>query len=387
MPIDTHVEADEAACSETSRRLDAVATAGEQSATQVAAARNASNDCWTGEAGEAFRDRMTALGQGGDTVAEQARAGSRALADFSAAVSAVRATMTQARADAAAAGLPVTGDVIGDPVPAPLGPPVPGREAAQLQAEAAAADQRAAFERAQVTVRDARTRLEEAEDRLDAALIAPTAAVRTFKEVVLVASSVTASLGGLHGAALAWREVAERQARVAATWQTLTLFPDQVPLRTSVGGFLDATRAQQRAAGIAGSNDAWLRGLTGGLSETRPGQAALGGVVRHAADDVGFLSRAQPVLSRVPYLSGAFVGVGIGADVATGRSVESSVAKNVTSFAAGAGTTALVGLAIAGGPATLLAIGAGIAVSYAIGANWDWIEDTAEDAADAVTGS
>ena len=60
MPIDTHVHADPASCRATAQWLDRVARAGAGAAEGVVGARNASFDCWSGPAGEAFRDEVRA---------------------------------------------------------------------------------------------------------------------------------------------------------------------------------------------------------------------------------------------------------------------------------------------------------------------------------------
>lgn len=401
MPIDTHVDADPASCRTTAQWLDGVSRAGETSADEVVGARNDSFDCWSGPAGDAFRDQAGRIGAAGDTTAMQARIGGQALDDFAGSVQGVLDTMARARADAAAAGLPVTGETIGDPVPAPGPLPVPPvgqllppeQAAAHQQAVDAATAQRAAFDRARQVTDEARVRYTEAQTALVDRMRAPTdEAVRTVKDVMLVVSSATSTLGALHGAAKAWDEVAARAALQRQALVGLMLAPG-VPLEEVARRAAQASRDGLRARGAGAANAEALRRLTVGASETSWGRNALERLQRFPGQSVesGVVAKAAPVLARVPYVSLAFAGAGFATDVGAGRSAASAAAKQGTTLAAGAGATwaatalgtaavtALGATAVAALPVTLVGVVVGGAVAYAVGAHWDDIESTAED--------
>ncbi len=142
-----------------------------------------------------------------------------------------------------------------------------------------------------------------------------------------------------------------------------------------------------------GGNAAALRGATWGASGTTVGRHLLDGLVRYPGQyaDSGLLATAKPVLKRVPGVSLVFAGVGVATDVGTGRGVGSALAKQGTTLAAGAAATWLTTAAVTAGatalgvgaaaalPATLAGVLVGGVVAYAVGADWDSIESTAED--------
>jgi hypothetical protein len=402
MPIDTHVDADPASCRNTARWLDGVSRAGEGAADEVVGARNASFDCWSGPAGDAFRDQAGRIGTAGDTTSAQARIGGQALDDFAVSAQGVLDAMTRARADAAAAGLPVTGELIGDPVavvPPPLPTPPDGtllppeQVAAHQQATDAASAQRAAFEHARQVTEEARARYVEAQTELTDRIRAPTnEAVAVTKDVMLGVSSVTSTLGSLQGAAKVWAEAAERAAAQRAAMMGLMLAPG-VPLEQAVRGALQARDDLAVAQRAGGANADALRRATLGASETSPGQRLLNGLIRYPGQfaDSGLLASARPVLSRVPVVSLGFAGAGFVTDVAAGRSAGSAAAKQGATLAVGAGASWLTTAAVTAGataigvgaaaalPAVLVGVLVGGVAAYAVGADWDSIESTAED--------
>ncbi|WP_433803007.1 hypothetical protein [Actinomycetospora sp. CA-084318] len=396
MPIDTHVDADPASCRGTAQWLDGVARAGATSAEEVVGARNDSADCWSGPAGDAFRDQAGRIGAAGDTTSMQARIGAQALDEFATSVQGVLDTMARARAEAAAAGLPVTGETIGDPVAAPgplptppVGQLLPAEQvAAHQQATAAAAAQQAAFDRARQITDDARVRYAEAQTDVVARMRAPTdEAVQTIKDVTLVVSSFTSTLGGLHGAARTWEDVAAKAALQRQAMTAIMLAPG-VPLDVAARRAAASAAEELRAGGASTANANALRTLTGGASETSVGRRILDGLTWAPGQraETGLLAAARPVLARLPVTSVVSAGVGVSTDLAAGRSATSAVAKQGTTLAVGAGVswavtaggTALVtalGVAtVAALPVTLLAIAAGAGAAYAVGYHWDDIE-------------
>ncbi|MCD2187793.1 hypothetical protein [Actinomycetospora soli] len=401
MPIDTHVDADPASCRTTAQWLDGVARAGATSADEVVGARNDSAGCWSGPAGDAFRDQAGRIGAAGDTTSAQARIGAQALDEFAGSVQGVLDTMSRARADAAAAGLPVTGETIGDPVapPGPLPtPPVgqflpPEQVAAHEQATTVATTQQAAFDRARQVTDEARTRYTEAQTDLVARMRAPTdEAVQAVKDVALVVSSVTSTLGGLHGAARTWEDVAAKAALQRQILTGLMLAPG-VPLDVAARQAARSAAEEVRAGGARTANANALRTLTGGASETSIGGRILDGLTWAPGQraETGLLAAAKPVLARLPVTSLVSSGVGFTTDVAAGRSATSAAAKQGTALAVGAGVswaataagtaavTALGVASVAALPVTLVAIAAGAGAAYLVGYHWDDIEAGVED--------
>ncbi|MDL5159823.1 hypothetical protein [Actinomycetospora termitidis] len=387
MPIDTAIDAEAGSCRATARWLSSVGQGAERTADQVNTTRQQSSGAWEGAAGDGFRDRATQLCTAGDEVAGNARGAAAAMSAFADAVDAVTADMARARAVAAGAGLPVQGEVIGEPtavVPGPLAPDAPPDVAAgHRQATDAATAQQRAFDEAATIAGTARTRYTEAQDRLRSGLTAPTdwlnssATTWTFRGALVPAVTATS----LVGAARRWADVAEHYGEEARLWQQALHVEPAAPGASSVdprARYEEARRLAGRANGAALSNAR----LLGGAHEL-PGMGRAVDLLGRPAVPVpetatGLLGRVAPVLRSVPVLGVVSTGAGIGLDTAAGRSVGSATAKNVTQTLAAtattAGTAALLGLAVAGGPATLVAVGAGFAVSWAIGDHWDTIE-------------
>ncbi|GLZ56030.1 hypothetical protein [Actinomycetospora sp. NBRC 106378] len=362
MPVDTAIDADAGSCRATAQWLDTVGRDAETTSDRIDAVRRQSAGAWDGTAGDGFRDQARRLGTAGDQVAGNARSAARALADFAGSLDAVQADMARARAVAADAGLPVQGDVIGDPT-------------------ATTTAQERAFDEASTVASAARVRYAEAQDRLRAGLAGPTGVLDSpgFTWSYRGALVPLATASTLAGAGDAWARVGARYGEEARLWQQALLVGPAAPGASSVNPrarYEEARRLAHRSDAAAASNRRLLFGL-----QDRPviGPAIeVSGAAPRLEGAGGLLGRAAPVLRAVPYASLFTTTAGIGVDVAAGRSVESATAKNVTQTAASiattAGVAALTGLAIAGGPATLVAVGAGFAVSWAIGDHWDTIE-------------
>lgn len=134
-------------------RASATALAGTGAAMQgagdaVVHSRNSSHDVWQGDAGDGFRRAMSTVGPQVDGIAEDHAGMCRALQQHAGDLDSTTRRMEQARAIATRAGLPITGNVIGDPGPPPAlagAPPVPSVVPAgappDVVARARAADQ------------------------------------------------------------------------------------------------------------------------------------------------------------------------------------------------------------------------------------------------------
>ncbi|GAA4820555.1 hypothetical protein GCM10023201_02490 [Actinomycetospora corticicola] len=363
MPIDTTIDADAGSCRATAQWLDVVGRNAEDTAAGVDAARRRSADGWEGAAGDAFRDRTGRLCDVGDRVAGDARDAARLLSEYAGDVDAAEAAMARARAIAADAGLPVDGELIGEPT-------------------SGTDRHRRAFAAAGTLATDARARYLEAQERLRAGLAPSTDLLNSpqFTWAYRGALVPLATASTLHGVADGWKRVGAHHEEQARQWQRALHVGPAAPGASSVNPrarYEEARRLAARADAAAGSNGRLLLGLQDRPVVGRVLEGARSAPLPDGAS--GLLGRAAPVLRNVPYLSLGTTALGIGVDVAAGRSVGSATAKNVTQTAASIATTAgvlaLTGLAVAGGPATLVAIGAGFAVSWAIGDHWDTVED------------
>lgn len=104
------------------------------------------------------------------------------------------------------------------------------------------------------------------------------------------------------------------------------------------------------------------------------------------------LPESVPFLSKIPYVGWAATGLGIGFDRMNGegwgQAVTSNVLPTLAGTAATEGTLAVLGAtAIAGGPATMVAVGVGVGVAFGVGYvvdHWDGITDGIGDAASSV---
>lgn len=379
MPTDTHIDSDSASCRAVAAWLTTVGQAATGTASTINANRQASEGGWRGRAGDGFHDRAGQLTTTGDDLADSARTGSRALDDFAAAVDAVKNTMAQARSIAAAAGLPVTGEMIEDPLAAlgrlPARAP-PAAVASRQQAADAASAQAAAYAQAAQLAQDARTRYEQAQDQLRSALKGPTDIFDSagFKWGVRLSLVPPTAAGSLYSAAQKWSARAGQYGEEANALKA-TIAAGPGPAGNPIDDFIEQQKGFRQASRFGASNDSWLLGL-----DKKP---VVGSMVRggaKVAPEVGLLGKAAPVLRNVPVLSVGATALGTGLDHAAGRSWGDSAAKNVTQTAVGTGVAVGVGeaafatLAVAGGPVTLAAVGLGFAASWAIGDHWDDIK-------------
>lgn len=384
MPIDTRIDADAVTCRSTALWLRTVGNGAGEAATTVNGARTASEDVWRGQAADAFRSHAGTLCAGGDGVSEQAEAGSRALEEFAAAVDRIKGTMAEAREVAVAAGLAVVGEIIGDPVspPAPLpgggSASTPEQIAAHGRAAETATSQHAAYHRASTLAGDARMRYGEAQERLRAALHGPTNWLQSSvtKWVYRLALVPPMAAGALKGAEMKWGRLAGEYGEKATAWRTFFATAPAADRPGALREFLQARAREARAERTGASNRRWLLGL-----DRKPvlGPSILVSAWSPEPEGRNFLTRGvAPALRNVPGISVVATGVGTMMDMGAGRPLGSAAAKNVTQTGAGIaasfGAAAVAGLMIAGGPATLVGVGAGFAVSWAVGDNWDSIE-------------
>ena len=364
--LDLRVESDPVSCRLVGEWLRGLAGGMWESVEGIDHARARSEGSWTGQTADAFRDRMSAASREADQAAGATDRFGSALQVFADDIDTVRSRMAVARQVAGAAGLPVTGEGIGEPSGM-------GR---------ADARQVAAYQEATVIVAEARDIETTAHTTLASSVQANTADLS-----MKVLDGLTGTVGALYGQHLAWVARAARYERIADQWDRLlanTTLSTNGRL-TALGKSARAELDAQKALNTARTNHAPIKFLPQGAKEV------FGANVGSNLKNFRYLNRLAPALEKVPYVGLGFTGLGVVFAGAEGKSMTQAAVSGGASFAAGTLATegALAGLemiSVAGGPATILAVGAGIAVAYGVG--WvvdNWGDDIAEATKDAAT--
>lgn len=382
MPIDTHIDADAASCRMVAQWLGEVAGGAHSTATNINTARTGSEGCWTGSAADAFRSTAGRLRSDGDSVADTARAGSSSVDNFVRSVDAVNGAMGRARGVAVQGGLTILGEVIQDPVsaPAPLAAPDPGSPpptqqqiAVHQQAVAAANNEKAAYDQAEVVADDARRKYAEAQQRLTDALNKDSTLAGVKNDLVNLQRAL-GMYSTSYGLADKWGKTADALRNRADIWRNLAGNPmiSEANRSLAYSKSIENELASARARGVVGLQNKALGVLTLGLHNTRPVRLALQGLTANpgalVAGGSGVVSKtAEKVLKNVPYAGVLLTGAGVEIDRANGMSTEHAVARNVIPFAAGTAATAILTAAAVTGPVGILALGVGIVVSIGVG--------------------
>ncbi|MBK8755752.1 MAG: hypothetical protein IPM08_01130 [Actinomycetales bacterium] len=289
-------------------------------------ALRATGDGWEGDAGSAFESLATAERSRTAKLDDSLLPFAGALDDYATALVHAQATMRDIRAEAAAGGLQVSGDVIVDPGPGPGRPVVVGG-ALTPEGEAQYDRMMAAYEEHQ----QQQATYNRCIDRTDSA----NAALRSAQEVLC------RSLDDLRGKWLLYAgdwSIALRGAYGAA--RSVTLGATSAALRTQ----------------IATMNSDLYRATVAGLEERFPNLVGKGAV----EVKVGELKALEGALSKTEFAAGkmatlakfaeragpAFAVAGIGYDIATGKDPTQAVVSGGVGFAAGWGASIAAGAAI-----------------------------------------
>ncbi|HEX5495965.1 MAG TPA: hypothetical protein VFX70_15460 [Mycobacteriales bacterium] len=344
--LDLRVAADPVSCRAVGEWLGGLAVRMRDSEDVITRARTDSRDCWAGSTGDTFRDRMGSASREADHAAGATERFGGALRVFADDMDTVRSRMGLARQVAGAAGLPVSGEAVGEP--AGMGK--------------ADATQVAGYQEASTIVGGAR----QIEARAHANL-ASSVATNASDWSMTVLDGLTGTVGGLYGEHLAWTARAAKLERIADQWEHLagnTTLSDTGRL-TALGKSARAELNAEKALGIADSNHGPIKFLPDGFK--RAMSANLG----ESIEDVRYLGRLSSALEKVPYVGLGFTAFGVAMAGIDGQSMTKAAVSSGASFLGATVTTEglLAGaeaLSIAGGPATILAVGAGIAVSYGV---------------------
>ncbi|MER5392696.1 putative T7SS-secreted protein [Saccharopolyspora sp. NPDC002686] len=383
--IDTFVAGDIGSCRSTAAWLNSVSGGVHEIGTSLHRARADSESCWSGQAGDAFRNVMKVNGTDADELAEQVTVVKKALEKFADELDTVKRRIDQAREVAASKGLTVTPTTIEGPGPAPRNPArngpgyrsMPAEKRAEIEGVDAAhlAEHEAkvrAFQDAQMAV-DAARRDEKA---AHATLASSMKIHKTFLEtlspsswtsqVSLAASTYSAS----HTAANALAARAREEKALAEASRQLLKDPNlpQAERTKALASFLQSSANESAATRAAGSNAR--------IDKVIPGPGWAKSAVGYSFKGVGITGAAMSALS-------AYEAIKAGKD--PGRVVTTTGAQIATGTAIGAlGSALAAGGYVSGAVATGGVLVAGTVVTagvgYVVDHHYDDIKDGVHDA-------
>lgn len=371
MPIDTTIEGDPESVRAAAQWLrESLGTGVSDAASMIFKARNAADAGWEGEAGQAYRDKMTKGAKKADDLATAATDCALKFDDYAAELDRALDDINRVRERAAAAGLSVRGEVIEDPGPPPPSPgPAPSGSAATPEAvatynetTAAAADHAAlvdAYNSAKHAANAARTVAKLAADTLKNVLSDVTS--KWFFVVGDLANGAAETLAAKHSSVL--MKQSKFLSEEAATFlERAKTAPAGTPAAQVYKDF-DASRAAAHSADDAAKAAATADARAGRLALKAGGALAVAGVAYDVAN-------GKPVDQAV--VSGA---VGFGTSVLAGAAIGSAIPVPVVGTAAGALGGAVVGVFASGMVDSLYENG--------VGAVGDAIEEGAQAVGDA----
>ncbi|MFX1760671.1 hypothetical protein [Rhodococcus sp. As11] len=379
MSLDTRVFGDPTSCYACADSLTALATGVHDRLKAARDGRTESEYEFRSPTGDAFRTTLDRIITGTTEAADQIDVIAAALRAFADGLVTVRSRMSQAEATAAEAGIPVEFGVgIGEPLNV-------DPNSYDIAPQVIRAKQIAAYEAAAGFVTEGRAAETAAHSALAEALRGPTTILKDAEaqwEWLLahtvggyIATTVSelskwGNEAATRGAALArLRELAAEAARLGDPYPEATAAR---AVRAFQGGADDAAR-------FAAENSRLLAGL-GDNKVIRFLGSSFG---EHIPKGTGLAHFG----SKVPVVGGILTAAQTYDDVmnaeTTGDAVK-AVAKDVGGFVAGTVATELILASAAGGPVTLLAVGAGVGVAFGVGEvieHWDDISGAVGSAA------
>ncbi|MGF7124780.1 putative T7SS-secreted protein [Rhodococcus sp. BE178] len=371
MPIPLFVPGDPAACRECADRLQALANGVTEHAGAFDDARGKSESEWVGTAGDEFRDRVAEMNRGTNQVAESAEAAAAAIRAFADDLETAANRMRQAAEIAAASGLrvqpgPGAPGVIEDPDPIAVG-------AGNIDAEVRYAQQCAAFDEAAEMARSSRAAESNAHAVLQGVVEQLSAAVQDMRGqwYWMATAAVTGYIGTAAAEVGKWAELADIHRGQLDKFRSIAA--DAV----RSGDPYWETRAANAVATFESASDDAAKVIT---QNSRLVAGATDNVVVRALSasimNEG-TSAISKVGSKIPIVGVGLTGVQTTVDVMNAEDNGDAalvVVKNTSGFLAGTGATALILASVAGGPATIAAVGVGALVTwgtgYAIGKIW-----------------
>ncbi|MEV0947130.1 hypothetical protein [Rhodococcus sp. NPDC049939] len=371
MPIYVYVDADPESCTECAVALDQLAEGADDAAREFRNARDRSEADWQYKAGDNFRTAVEKLGKATTEVADRAENLAKALRAFADEMSTVKKRMTEAAAEALEAGLWVGPDVcfpdwIAEPELLPPGVWTIDQLTKQ-------ANQIAAYQEALGMVAEAREKERLAHEDLRMAFRGTNESGEDNWLDRLKGSAPWMAGGagiGYVGTAVQeadkWGAIAQTRATQVQTFRTIAAEATTDSMRAAATNAANTFgTAADDAARFAAQNSRLIAGQTG----SRVAQFFDAGIVPKNVSSLG---------SKIPAAGLAFTGFQILSDVQGAEDagdIAKVVAKDAGGFLAGTAATSLLLASAAGGPATLLAVGAGVLVSYGVGELIEYVAD------------
>jgi hypothetical protein len=357
MPIYVHLDVDINSCRTCAAALDELSTVAESSADKFKQARDKSEYVWDSPTGNDFRDTITTLAKAAEQTSDHASALAAALRVFTDSMLTAKEHLNRAATLAASAGLwvgPNSCDAtwIGDPEPLPLTGPW------TIEQRTKQATQVSAYNDALEMVDDARAIEAGAHSTLSATFADSEGWLDRLRSSApwMIAGGTVSYLGTAAQQADQWGSIA--QTRAAQVGRLADIAGEALPdsVRTSAARASTVfSSAADDAARYAAQNSALLPGsLTNKIGE-------------HATRG---LPLAGSVGSKIPIAGAAITGAQIYNNlqgVESGGEAAKVVAKDAGGFLAGTAATTLLLTSVAGGPATLAAVGIGVFVGWGVG--------------------
>ncbi len=392
MSIDTRIFGDPATCYTCADSLAGLAAGVNQQLASARAGRAESEHEFIGTTGDEFRRQLDSMISGTTAVADQTDSIAAALRTFADQLVTARARMTQAETTAADAGIPVEfGIGIGEPIE--IDP-----TSYDVAPQVLRARQVAAYNAALEAAAEGREIEGAAHSRFAEALRGPTTILKDAEAQWgwLAAFAVTGYIGTAFNELSKWGPIAADRAAMLTRFRELAAeaarLGDPYPEATAARAIRAFQGSADDAARFVAENSRLLAGLGGDNLAVR----ILGASTLDTLDELRLVDKAAVLESgsvlgkvgaKVPGFGLGLTAVQTFVDVTNaedrGDAVK-AVAKDVGGFVAGTVATELILASAAGGPVTLLAVGAGVGVAFGVGEvieHWDDISGAAGSAA------
>lgn len=365
MPIYVYLDVDIDSCRACAIALDALAENAESGFDSFRKARYKSEAVWNSDAGNDFRETISTLTTAAEQTSDRSTDLAAALRIFADSMSTAREQLNRAIARAIEAGLSAGPDIcnatwIGDPDPLPpTGPWSTEQRTTQT-------NQIAAYNDAVDMVTQARATEAAAHTVLQAAFQDSQGWLDRLRSSApwMVAGGVVSYLGTAAQQADHWGSIA--QARITQLDRFATIAAEAVPESVSTSA-ARATSVFAPAADDASRVLAQNQTLLPGKVLPKLGEWTAQG-----------LPYGGRIGSKIPIAGIAFTGGQIFSDMQGAENAGDAakiVAKDAGGFLLGTAATTLLLGSVAGGPATVAAVGAGILVSYGVGELIEWAAD------------
>lgn len=374
MPIYVGIDADPESCHTCAAALERLAGGVDEESNTFRDAHASSQSNWRGDTGDRFRERITALEKASGGLADKTRDVAKALREFADQLDTAKVRMVQAAAIAMEAGLyagpnPCDPEWIGDPIRATaIGPMIPAQEAAYAKQVAAYSEALAMAGEGRRTEMDAHVRLREAmlEKR---GLLSAVKSEFVGEAPWLAANLATGYVQGVVAKQAPWDEAAETMTAQAKRFRAIASesLPDAV--RAAAANAAERFGLAADDAVRAAANTPYNKMLPGGAN-AREWQLLSTTLVKEGSD-----FRFAAVGSKIPVAGVVLTALQTGVEVLGAEDkgdAALAIGKNIAGFAAGTIATELMLASVAGGPATVAVVGAGVLIGWGVSEAIEW---------------